>query len=517
MFILLGVVCAPLLLSALSSIFQSGQDLFPWGDHGGLVVETIDAEHGRQLVGTYSRFGWYHPNPVFFYLLAPLFFVLGKNPAGMSATMALINAGAVALLVAIAYRRGGRTAALVAGIGAAILLARIGAETLRDYWVPFSVIIPFAALAFACASVAVGDFILLPLVLALGTFVAGNDLSCTPVVTALTVSAVVFGLIARRRARGRLPALSRRQIVVTVAGSIAVLAILWALPIYDEVHNQPGNISQIRAFFDAGPGEHTAGEGMASLAFVLKEYLWLPGKAFEPAGATPFAMLVVLVVLALLAVAVVIGIVRGRRFGTALAGLSLIALAAEMYAVPNIRGPIYGYLVEWLIGIGPALVAGLALTLGPELQTTSLRRVPLVPALAGVLGLLVAVNLVQLARNVPLKDDAIYAHSTFLKPLYAKLDTWVRAEEVRQPFVSVGTGIEWFDGAAIASKRARDGGEFTIGGPPQGAFGKTHLPGKNQEDADIWIRGEQEPVPKEFELIWRANGISVMVHRRPRN
>src|SRR5215213_1412856 len=106
--ILILAAAAPLLASVLVSLTQWNGPLYPLADHAGLEIQTIAAEHGDKFTGTHSRFGWYHPAPTFFYLLAPLYQLLGKSPAGLNATVTLINAGAVAVIVAVTWRMAGR-------------------------------------------------------------------------------------------------------------------------------------------------------------------------------------------------------------------------------------------------------------------------------------------------------------------------------------------------------------------------------------------------------------------------
>ena len=49
------------------------------------------ATRGRLLVGPYSRFGWNHPGPFYFYFQAPLYALSGHKAASLYAGALAIN------------------------------------------------------------------------------------------------------------------------------------------------------------------------------------------------------------------------------------------------------------------------------------------------------------------------------------------------------------------------------------------------------------------------------------------
>src|SRR6516164_9762469 len=57
------------------------------------------ASHGRLLLGPYSRFGWHHPGPVYFYLQAPLY--AASNRAGASLFLGAMAINVVALAIVL--------------------------------------------------------------------------------------------------------------------------------------------------------------------------------------------------------------------------------------------------------------------------------------------------------------------------------------------------------------------------------------------------------------------------------
>src|SRR5258706_2457511 len=58
---------------ALLAYARQAAPYVPVGDLALIESYTIDASGGKLLVGAYSRFGWNHPGPAYFYLLAPFY------------------------------------------------------------------------------------------------------------------------------------------------------------------------------------------------------------------------------------------------------------------------------------------------------------------------------------------------------------------------------------------------------------------------------------------------------------
>src|SRR6185436_4168126 len=70
-----------------------------------LEISTIEALKGRQLLGPYSRFGWNHPGPLYFYLQAPWYLASGSHTAGMQAGALAINLVAIGVVALVCARR----------------------------------------------------------------------------------------------------------------------------------------------------------------------------------------------------------------------------------------------------------------------------------------------------------------------------------------------------------------------------------------------------------------------------
>ena len=67
----------PIAVAGLGELLGWGIRGVPYGDYSIIELQILRAARGQQLLGPASRFGWNHPGPLYFYLLAPLY-VLAK-------------------------------------------------------------------------------------------------------------------------------------------------------------------------------------------------------------------------------------------------------------------------------------------------------------------------------------------------------------------------------------------------------------------------------------------------------
>ena len=69
------VLATVVLAASAAAVFlaRSAEPFYPVSDIALTELFTREAAHGRLIVGPYSRFGWHHPGPTCFYLLAPFY------------------------------------------------------------------------------------------------------------------------------------------------------------------------------------------------------------------------------------------------------------------------------------------------------------------------------------------------------------------------------------------------------------------------------------------------------------
>ena len=68
MWILAAVLFAAILLNNSQLVFHSRQ--YESDDYAADSLQVIKAKHFRETLGQYSRYGFHHPGPAFFYVLA---------------------------------------------------------------------------------------------------------------------------------------------------------------------------------------------------------------------------------------------------------------------------------------------------------------------------------------------------------------------------------------------------------------------------------------------------------------
>lgn len=182
--------------------------VYPRGDSAANAIITEQAKHFDLLVGHYSRVGFSHPGPAFFYWQALgewLFHdLLGLVPGGWNGqwlAQLILNAALVALTLAI-FRGWSASWPPVAWCGVVLLVFLATHDNLlSSTWMPYALLAPFLLLLTAAASVAAGrPAWLWAMALAGGLLVHGHAefLFFVPV-----ISAVALGVAAWRRVWGR--------------------------------------------------------------------------------------------------------------------------------------------------------------------------------------------------------------------------------------------------------------------------------------------------------------------------
>ena len=347
-------MCGALIVAGLAIVVaRSGRPVTPVSDTAVIESYTLYASRAQLLVGPYSRFGWHHPGPLYFYLLTPVYALAGQSTPGLSAGALLINVASIVVLVWALARaaRGWLTVAVAASL--TVFVWRVG-PVLASPWNPHVVVLPLTALAVVAAAVASGDVGLLPLGVALASFVMQTHIGVVP--TTLAVSAVLaLGVWqATREATDR-----RRRLVIAAA---AVAAVLWAMPLAEQISSAPGNMTAIWRFFSSqGRGDQTLAASYAAWSDMLTgivrpDFRVAEGSPFRRSPWRPARSIAAGEVAALIAIALV-AYRRRRRFEAAFALVLVLALSIAFAAVTRIHDVIIDHEVFWISGLG-ALAAG---------------------------------------------------------------------------------------------------------------------------------------------------------------
>ena len=223
---------------------RSTPDAFPYGDQAVIEMTTLAALRGFVTLGPYSQFGWHHPGPLCFYLLAPFYQLAGHRSIGMVAGALAINVTALIVIGWAAARNGGRVVALSVLAVIGLYLLRAG-DLAASTWNPHLIVVPMIALTVLGAACSIGDAAALLVATAVACFVAQTNVSTIPYVT------VLFGVSSATAVAttsdGWQPGGRTRWFWIGCVGVVAL--ILWLPPLVQEWTHRPGNLNQLWRFF----------------------------------------------------------------------------------------------------------------------------------------------------------------------------------------------------------------------------------------------------------------------------
>lgn len=348
-----------------------------------------------------------HPGPLSFWALAPFYKIFGSSAWAMQAAAATLNVIASGLAIWIAHRRRGLR--LAVGVAAVLVLVMrlYGPEKLTEAWNPYMPMLWWIVFLLAVWSVLDDDVRLLPIAVFAGTFCAQTHIPYTVLVAGVGIVAAVVMVI--RLSRSGDPD-TRRRAIRWGAASLALFVLLWAPPVIDELSNDPGNISIIRAHF-SNPEEEAVGLGSEAFRFWFGHMNPVELVNPPPIGVTfvvsPLPGAIFFAVWSACAVAAW----RVRRRHPDLARLHLVvagALAFGLLSITRILGLVWFYLVLWGWGITALMLVAVAWTvavvyregLGAKRPGMLSRRMPGPSPAAGHAGLPAGVPLLAAATLV---------------------------------------------------------------------------------------------------------------------
>ncbi|HEX5255766.1 MAG TPA: hypothetical protein VFW69_18185, partial [Mycobacterium sp.] len=235
------------------------------GDPAANSILTLQAKHFALLTGHYSRVGFHHPGPAFFYvqaggewLLHDLARVVPAAYNGQAIAIMALNATLIALALTILYTWVRSVAAVLTAAGITLIFLAEHPQLVCSTWMPHVCFAPFLLYLFAVASVAAGrPRHLWIMVLAGGLLVHGHA-EFLVLVPLLALAA----LVPQRRQL----LTQRRELLI----ASAVLA-LFLLPIVlNATLHWPGEIPQYLAY-----GHRAPNQPVAAARFLAQ--FWGPG------------------------------------------------------------------------------------------------------------------------------------------------------------------------------------------------------------------------------------------------
>lgn len=175
-----AVLLVPLGLLAAGILASSSSHFSFMADQALIDRSVRAARHGAVALGPYDRFGWHHPGPSYFYLLAGLSFLLGPGAVADYTGTLVINVAAAVAVVALVRRRVGRSASWWAAALVAGLAAGAGPELLSQPWGPDIVMLPMLAMAVLAADAMAGCALSLLGAVLVGSLVVQTEMAAAP-------------------------------------------------------------------------------------------------------------------------------------------------------------------------------------------------------------------------------------------------------------------------------------------------------------------------------------------------
>lgn len=331
----------------------------PWGDQALLETGARQALHLARTLGPYSRFGWHHPGPALFYLMALPVGLFGSGP-GLNVSVALINGGAATATIVYLWRRFGGLAALCSAAAVCGLCLSLSMSAVVSPWNPDVLVLPLVAFVVLWADAIRGHIAALAWSAVLASFLVQSHISTGPFAVIMLASAAAGALIVRRRTS---PQRLRSSPLVAAAGLVVFIASL--MPSVVELFgNRPNNLTLLYRFFAHGTTFPRAPVG-AALRQAVDALTVMPfGVATDSMSAyLPRSHLQLILAGVVLATVAAVGLLVARRRGQRSAQFillgSLLGGIIGLAASTRIDGDPLSYLVEWQAFVPCTLLIGL--------------------------------------------------------------------------------------------------------------------------------------------------------------
>lgn len=476
------------------------------GDYAGLELATRYVASGKTLLGPYSRFGFSHPGPLYFYWIAPIYALSGSTSTGLFAAACSLNVASS--VIAVVATRVFTTLAHAVSVSV-VLLAWMGAfgNASALPWNPLVVVLPLVAFLVLVALAARGHTLALPPAALFGALAAQTHLATVPTVLAAALGVLIVVKL-RMRSTGRLPPRERRHLFA----ALLVGAVASVPPLLEQVISPEGNLRKLARFFVARTAPlHSFETAIRDWAFATS---WLGDRLVSRSIIADGSITAVMVstpapphlsttagrlALLLVVAAVIAGFVAYRRrdrASVALLGTGALAAALSLVALRGIVGPDYVYLLFWTTAATSVLWMGVMATFATGASALVLQTWPRTARAAPVVGLVV----VALAATAVTAWQAEYVRENRIEPvenppmktLYDGLRNRL-AERGETPVVHAAGS--WHLGTMLLLELTKDGVDARVvardrwlfGRQPRGADGA-------QRPLHVYVRALDRPL-----------------------
>lgn len=476
------VVAAVRMLATRSAFWNSGDQALV-----GLSVHEAGRLH--QFVGPYSRYGWSHPGPSWFYVLSPFYKLFGSTDAALVAANIVVQGLFAASIVAAAHRRRQPAFTLAVAAIVALYALRMPASFFVYVWNPLALMLATALFFVLATRARDGRWTDLLLLVITGSYLVQTHVGTGPLVGAVGLCALVAFVLGRRAGT---PPMGRRDLIMTV-GLGVVLVAMWVPPLYQQLTApaHQGNLSKVVHFaLHQGSASHSMHQALiaAGRVLVMMPYGWGTGPYQIDVGTLSAAVALGLLGQALLSIGLIAAGRRWKSRGAMWTGIiTFVALLAAVASARNASGTLYWYLLTW-ISVLPAVtligVAALALdTRRARDGASTLLRVALTVVLV-----LVAAGLGRaLSRGLDFLPN-----SPGVGAGTAVTDAALRGQKPATIKVNIETPDLWVIGAGLANELAVEGWTVKVG-PQSGTLFGAYRVNRGPERTEVTVIASDDP------------------------
>lgn len=266
----LVVVAVPFIAAAVALVLSEDAPR----DHDVALIEVRTGDvlsSDPPLVGSYERYGGNQPGPWLFAVLALPTALLG--PVGMGLATLVVGYGSLAGMLAVARRRGGTPLVLWTALLSMVMVLGRGTESLANPWEPRLTLLVLGLFALLVWELGAGTTAVLPVVVAVGAFLAMTWATLAPIVAVLGAVALVAVALQLRGVIRDGDAAARRRMVVVLGVSCAVAVVMCLPPLLEQMTTDPGNLTELWEF-SSSAADRRVGPGAAWAALGLQFDPW---------------------------------------------------------------------------------------------------------------------------------------------------------------------------------------------------------------------------------------------------
>lgn len=466
---------------------RSAPESFPFSDSATTALYALLASTGELGTGAYSRFGWYHPGPLLYQVLALPYALSGYREVALKWTMLALNLSTLAAMLGL-LRRQSPILAVTVCLALAPLIY-LEQRLLFWAWNPVAPLLPLGLALVLGAGIASGSVAWLPWLVVVLSFEVQSHVGLLP---ACFVIAIGTGLLAWRSRESR-TGKSASSVRLVLAWTLVAAIAVWIVPLSHEFMPGGGNLRHLLSFFWSQP--HAAHSWTSALDVVAIE-VSVPtniGREFLtgdlPAHA-PLAARIWAAVYAAFLIAAVIAASRGRRqFAFCFACLSLASTAVAVVALKHIVGPIFEHLATWVCVVGlmgtAVILSEFLIAIWPSTAGISAHH----PVLrAGMAAYVAGAACLGIARLDYKQEAESHDHRPFY--LTTALETYWDSHGLKRPLLSFSPET-WGTATAVVLQTSKHGRSLSIDDTGLFFFGPSFRR-NGGEDAEIYMMSSEE-------------------------